>query len=131
MSLVKQQRVIKICPHRYLPEYDVSVWVDGNIRITGDLTELVGEYDLENTSLFTRIHPARNCVYDEADAIVRCGKDSARNVCRIVGRYRAEGYPLHAGMAETCVVVRRHNDRRCRLFDEAWASELLLNSHRD
>lgn len=24
-----------------------------------------------------------------------------------------------------------HNDRRCRLFDEAWVVELLLNSHRD
>jgi len=34
-------------------------------------------------------------------------------------------------MAETCVLARRHNDRRCRLFDEAWASELLLNSRRD
>ena len=31
LSNVKKQRVIKICPHRYLKEYDISIWVDGNI----------------------------------------------------------------------------------------------------
>ena len=31
LSNVKKQRIVKICPHRYLPEYDVSVWIDGNI----------------------------------------------------------------------------------------------------
>ncbi|MBP5784376.1 MAG: DUF616 domain-containing protein [Methanobrevibacter sp.] len=31
LSNVKKQRVLKICPHRYLNEYDVSIWVDGNI----------------------------------------------------------------------------------------------------
>lgn len=122
---------MKICPHRYLSEYDVSVWVDGNIRVTGDLSELAAEYDLEKTPLFTRIHPSRDCVYDEAAAVVRFGKDTAGNVGETTRRYREEGYPAHAGMAETCVVLRRHNDTRCRLFDEAWATELLRNSHRD
>ena len=27
----KRQRLIKILPHRYLPDYDISLWVDGNI----------------------------------------------------------------------------------------------------
>jgi len=33
LSNVKKQRVIKICPHRYLKEYDISIWVDGNLEI--------------------------------------------------------------------------------------------------
>lgn len=36
LSQVKKQRIVKICPHRYLPEYDLSIWVDGNIIIKGD-----------------------------------------------------------------------------------------------
>lgn len=31
LDQVKAQRVVKICPHRYLPEYGVSIWVDGNV----------------------------------------------------------------------------------------------------
>ena len=36
-SKVKQQRLIKIQPHKYLPEYEESIWIDGSIEIVGDL----------------------------------------------------------------------------------------------
>ncbi len=39
---VRRQRVVKICPHRYLgPKYDISIWVDGNVLIVGDMKKLV------------------------------------------------------------------------------------------
>lgn len=37
LSNVKKQRVIKICPHRYLREYDISIWIDGSMQVQGDL----------------------------------------------------------------------------------------------
>ena len=131
LSLVKQQRVLKICPHRYLPEYDISIWVDGNILIKGDLNKFISEYDLSKIPLYTRIHPSRNCIYDEAKAILRYHKDSPESINELVTRYKNEDYPKHIGMAETCILLRKHNDIKCRLFDEAWATELLLHSHRD
>ena len=30
LSNVKKQRMVKICPHKWLREYDLSVWVDGS-----------------------------------------------------------------------------------------------------
>ena len=131
LSNVKKQRVVKICPHRYLSEYDISIWVDGNIKILRDLNQLVEIYDLEKTPFYTRIHPKLNCVYDEGEAIIELGKDSRANVEPILERYKREGYPAHIGMTETCVILRKHNDKRCILLDNAWATELLLNSHRD
>lgn len=131
LSKVKQQRIVKICPHRYLPEYDISIWVDGNIKVKGDLNNLLSEYDLTKTHLYTRIHPSRRCVYEEAKAILGFGKDRPENINPIISRYEQEGYPRNIGMAETCVIIRAHNERDCRLFDEAWATELMLNSHRD
>jgi len=41
LSNVKRQRIVKICPHRYLSEYDISIWVDGNICIKGNLNKLL------------------------------------------------------------------------------------------
>ena len=128
---VKAQRIVKICPHRYLPEYETSVWVDGNVRITGDLNEFLKRCDFSKSPLWVRPHPSRVCVYDEADAVIRFGKEDPALVRKIAARYKAEGYPEKAGMAETCVIARTHNDVKCRLFDEAWATELLLNSRRD
>ena len=131
LDQVKAQRVVKICPHRYLPEYGISIWVDGNVRITGDLNEFLKQCDFSKSPLWVRPHPSRTCVYDEADAVIKYRKDDPAIVGKIVSRYRAEGYPEKAGMAETCVIARAHNDMKCRMFDEAWAAELLLNSRRD
>ena len=36
-SKIKQQRLLKILPHKYLSKYDISIWIDGNITIIGDM----------------------------------------------------------------------------------------------
>jgi len=131
LSAVKQQRILKICPHRYLGEYDISIWIDGNIKVKGDLNKLLSEYDLEKCPLYTRVHPSRDCVYEEAKAIIAAGKDSEDVILPITKRYEAEGYPRHIGMAETNILLRRHHDIKCVMMCDKWATELLLNSHRD
>lgn len=131
LSNVKKQRVVKICPHRYLNQYDISVWVDGNIEITGDINKFIDQYDLEKIPFYTRVHPVRDCIYDEAQTCKSLGKDSVKKIDEQVKRYESEGYPKHIGMVETCIILRKHNDPKCIEICNAWATELLLNSHRD
>lgn len=131
LSDVKKQRIVKICPHRYLKEYDVSIWVDGNIEVAGNLHQFIKQYDLSKVPFYTRVHPARNCIYDEAKACIAFSKDNKECIEKQVKKYKDEGYPKHIGMVETGVLLRRHNDMQCKFIDEAWATELLLNSHRD
>ena len=131
LSNVKKQRVVKICPHRYLSEYDISIWVDGNILIKDDLNKLLAEYDLDKVPFYTRIHPKRNCIYDEMEACWKLNKDKKETMQLQIDKYRSEGYPAHIGMAETNILLRKHNDRRCILLANLWASELLNHSHRD
>lgn len=131
LSLVKQQRVVKICPHRYLREYDTSIWVDGNISIIGDLSKFIRQYNLDRTPFYTRIHPSRHCIYAEAQACIDLGKASAEEVSSQMARYQAEGYPKDLGMVESNIMLRRHNDSDCVLLDNLWATELIKGSHRD
>lgn len=131
LSNVKQQRIVKICPHRYLSEYDVSIWVDGNFLIKNDLNKLLAQYDLDKNPLYTRIHPCRNCIYDEAQKCIEIGKDYADIIQQQVQQYKNVGYPKHIGMAETGVLIRKHNDSFCKKFGFEWATELLKHSHRD
>lgn len=46
-------------------------------------------------------------------------------------RYENEGYPRHNGLAETCIIMRKHNEYDCMLLDNTWAGELVSHSHRD
>lgn len=131
LSNVKKQRVLKICPHRFLKEYDLSVWIDGNISVVGRLDEFVQQYDFKDGTFFSRVHPSRNCIYDEAEACMRYKKDSASIIEKQIKRYREEGYPAKAGMVETCILLRLHNESECKMIDDAWAVELLNESHRD
>lgn len=131
LSNVLKQRAIKICPHRYLSEYDVSVWVDGNITIIGDLNKFISQYDLAKSSFYTRIHPTRNCIYDEAKACIAFGKDRPSIIDAQMSRYQEDGYPYNLGLAETCVLLRAHTDIHCAILGNYWMTELLGGSYRD
>lgn len=128
---VKQQRVLKACPHKYLPEYDISIWVDGNLTILCDVMKFIQGYDMSKIKLYTRKHPARTCIYKEAQAVVKFHKDIPANIKPQVDKYKGEGFPVNFGLHETCVILREHNNREVQLFDNMWASQILKYSHRD
>lgn len=131
LSNVKKQRIVKICPHRYLKEYDVSVWVDGSILVKGDIIKFINQYDLDKNFFYSRFHPSRKCIYDEAKACIRLKKDNSDKINAQIEKYRNDGYPPNIGMVETNILLRNHNDMRCILLCNRWGSELLLGSHRD
>ena len=41
---VRDSKKPKILPHRYLKDYDVSIWIDGDIKITSDITTLIYDH---------------------------------------------------------------------------------------
>lgn len=131
LPIMKQQRILKICAHRYLPEYQTSVWIDGNMQICKDIQQFISEYDLQRCPLYVRIHPSRNCIYKEAKAVVQYRKADPSIVQKQIEKYKREGYPENIGLAETGVLLRAHNDMRCKMLCNAWAEEVLMYSHRD
>lgn len=121
----------KILPHRYFPSARYSLWVDGSIAIKSRralhevLTESLGGRDL---GVFR--HRCRSCTYEEAEACIAAGKDDPELIARQAQKYRSESYPDHAGLAECCVLFRRHTERTAD-FNEAWYAQILQHSRRD
>ena len=111
--------------------YDASIWIDASFQVVGDIMKFVSQYDLEKTPLYTRVHPHRNCIYEEAKACISLKKDQKKVIEEQVKRYQAEGYPEKVGLAETGILLRNHTDRRCQLLGNLWASEILRGSCRD
>ena len=133
-SKVKQQRGVKILANRYLPEYDISVWVDGNVDTRGNVKEYLKDFDFVQYSVFIPEHPARKCIYKEKDECVRQKKIVGTDINLAneqMKRYRAENFPENYGLVQTNIMLRKHNDRYCVDLMEKWWSELKDYSHRD
>jgi len=121
-------RMVKTLPHRFLPDADVWVWVDGNVRLRRPVGKIVEQY--LDSDFVTLRHPDRDCAYVEAAFCAKHGKDSREILERQAARYRKAGLPQHWGLAETRVVIRRNTDA-IRELNEAWWAEIERGSVRD
>jgi len=67
----------KVLPHRYLQNYEYSIFIDGNMYVVGNMNELVETYLTDcNVAFFSHNKnklDARNCIYDEANLIINAG----------------------------------------------------------
>ncbi len=131
LSQVKKQRYVKINPHKVLSEYDISIWVDGNITVKGDVNDFVNKSLKDDCYVYVPKHPLRNCIYEEAKAVVSLRKDKKEIVDPQVEEYRKEGFPSNYGLLQSNVLLRVHNNEDCIKLMDAWFIELKDKSHRD
>ncbi|MCK4349583.1 MAG: DUF616 domain-containing protein [Candidatus Krumholzibacteria bacterium] len=137
----RNAREYKMLPHKYLADFETSVWMDANYLIVGDVSPLVHDRlaDAE-MAVFdhqqTRSDP-RDCVYDEYKAMVEMGnrsgvyKDDPDAMNRQIECYREEGYPRHNGLIFSAVLLRRHNEPAVVRMMERWWDEISKGSRRD
>lgn len=117
----------KIMAHAHL-ECDYSLWVDGSVTLKPDLDmAMLIEKHLSGCDLAVMRHPNRDCIYDEAECIIKLEKDDALTVQKYV---ELSDMPKHWGLFETGFVLRRHTDTM-NLFEQAWWRELVHWSRRD
>jgi len=123
------QRKVKLLPHRYLKKYNLSIWIDGNLRLMVDPDKLVSEN--QHTFFTTLAHPQRICIYEELKACEVLKKDSSNNLKRINDMLIANKYPKNNGLAQTNVLIRNHNEDGVSSLCEHWWSYVRDYSHRD
>jgi hypothetical protein len=137
----RSSRRVKILAHEYLTEHSLSIYVDGNYLIVGDICSLVKQ-QLTNCNMAMFDHNAtivdnRDCVFDEYAAIVAMGKrtghfkDDPAVMEKQIRRYRDEGYPTHNGLAFNAVLLRRHNAPDVVKTMNRWWNEIENGSRRD
>ena len=129
LSPVKRQRCLKTQPHRFLPDHEWSVYVDGNIRIKVGMWKLVNEI-CEKKDFSVPQHFQRNCIYDERVKCIQLKKDNGVESEAQIKRYKKEGFPQHYGLNETNLLIR-HNVDWVRELDDMWWNEIKNGSHRD
>ena len=132
LDIVRQCRQVKIMPHFFLPEYEYSIWVDGNVEIIGDINQLIEQYFINgDKTLYTFKHPVRDCVYEEAKECIKNGKDNEKIIRKQLALLKSEYYPKHNGLIESNVILRKtHSPDVMQLMEQWW--KLVKNySRRD
>lgn len=128
LSNAEKNRFFKMKPHLLFPNYNYSIYIDGNIQIISDLTEYI--HYVGACGLAAHMHSSRDCVYEESEAAVFAGKESKANMSKHINHLRNQKFPEHFGMLECNVLVRRHNNVCKKLMDEWW-TEFMKFSKRD
>lgn len=131
LPFVKKQRLIKILSHRFLFEYDITLWIDANIKIQHDIYDFITSFDLNACPIYTNKHPTRKCIYQESVAVVKLRKDKYENFRNQILRYKNERFPANFGLAETNLILRDNRNLKNSLLELKWAKEILQGSHRD
>lgn len=131
LDTTRKARQLKTQPHIFLDKYafDYSVWIDGNINVTGDITKLIrslGDFTLAGFK-----HYMRDCLYDEADACIQGNKDDPAIITSQINQYRSERFPPHEGLLETNVLIRKHNDPDINNLMNIWWDQIRTYSKRD
>mgnify|MGYP003310593105 CR=1 FL=1 len=123
----------KLNPHTSLPEDSRwSLWIDGNIRITDDsLYRICRELQKRDVKLAGVKHPFRDCPYEETLRCLADRRESLWKLLRLVRFLRRNNVPEHAGLMETNIIFRKHNDPTVVEFDRWWWECLVKFSNRD
>jgi hypothetical protein len=126
----KNAKLYKVLPHRFFPDYEYSLWVDGTHMPVVDARFLVHTFlRKEHIALFA--HPVRNCIYEEMEVCLRYNKEDVAVIAKLKQKYLNEKYPCYNGLATCTVVLRKHHVPKVQRAMEDWWQEIENYSMRD
>ena len=109
----------------------MSFYIDANVKLRGDPARLRAECAAEPLSFFCFRHPERDCLYAEAELVIRQDYDDERRVREQIDHYRMAGFPGHSGLIAGGALLRRHHEAEVIGLGEEWYEHVLRFSKRD
>lgn len=122
----------KLNPHKVLPEYEWTLWIDANVGITGEaFYEQVLSAEAGGTLWTGFRHPFRDDVREEVWRCYANDRISFREAVSVLRFLRSKGFPRHCGLLENNVILRRSLDGTVVRVDEMWWESYRSLSRRD
>ena len=131
ISSLKITRFVKLFPHLFFKEYELSIYLDASYIISGDLNELLLKILNPSYDLYFLQHPVRNTIFEEFLEVINSKKETNESVIRVKNRYIKENFPDNLGLTENCIIIRRNNRKNIIKLMEFWWKEIKNYSYRD
>lgn len=125
----RKAKQYKILPHKYIPEYKYSFWLDGTFKIKGSIREYIYKYIKANSPMLCVVHTERDCVYKEYMASKIIPRYPRAIMQKQVESYRDEGFPEEYGLGVMGAIFRKHNDEKIiKLMDDWWDENIKFTN---
>jgi hypothetical protein len=127
----RSQREIKLRPHKYLPEFEASLYIDSNVLLTAP-PALIFERYFPVSGLALPGHSFRQSVADEFVAVYNQGRDEPQKFVEQLDHY-VSSWPgvLDAKPFWGGIQLRDHRSEPARGVLELWLTHVLRYSRRD
>lgn len=117
-SPTEKNRYLKMHPDVLFPQYDYSVYIDGNLMLYTDPTEYINRLSKYGISFYT--HYRRCCVYEEFRAVSAKHRMTVKQVAEVKHFLLGAGMPEKYGLLECPVIARRHHQPECKKLMSEW-----------
>ena len=136
---VLRNRHPKLLPHLYFSNYEISIYIDSNFLIVGDIYELLKSLNGFKMATFDHAQSddSRDCIYKEYEAILALmkqtgqAKDNPKVMSDQIVGFELDNYPKENGLIKGGVLVRKHNDVEVIKVMEDWWKIVSTQSKRD
>lgn len=122
----KTARRLKILFHNYLQD-EVSIYIDASFIINCNLNQWMLTHFKEPITVVK--HPIRDCVYEEAETVVRNKRKGIEGISQQIESYRQE-VPPHNGLIQSGLLMRSKTPEIISLMEDWW-KEVDKHSLRD
>lgn len=130
ISPSRSSRIPKILPHLVLPaDCEYSIWHDANFQLARS-PEYIVDTLLKDHDWAVHKHPVRDCVYEEAEVLIKEKIGTTALVDADVHHMRVQGHPEHTGLWANGFIVRRHT-REVDALSERWWEIFAAGCERD
>lgn len=130
LSPRRASRLPKLLPHRYLPDHEISVYVDHSLTLIEPEIAVMAQSDLQGCDIAAYPHYKRDCVYDEIEKCLSLRKADVAQSKAFRKRLKKEAFPMHWGLLENAFLVRR-NSPLMQWINELWFREYIYGPERD
>lgn len=124
----RNNRWHKLAPHELFPDKEMSLYIDGNIRILSrDFFKLINE----DECFISAKHPQRDCLYEEAEECKVLKLEKEEIINNQLKQITEEKFPQKYGLYEANILYRKHNEEKIIKMDEEWWEFVSKQAKRD
>ena len=131
VSDIKKQRYMKIHPHKFFRNYDLSLYIDANYVIKGDLDDyLINTLNPIDHIYIPHLQFGRG-IKQAIEKAIEKKLDDSNILKEVMDRYNKSHILDKAGIVNAGLIIRKHNTKDCIELMEKWWEEVRDYSHVD
>ena len=131
VSDIKKQRYMKIHPHKFFRNYDLSLYIDANYVIKGDLDDyLINTLNPIDHIYIPHLQFGRG-IKQAIEKAIEKKLDDSNLLKEVMDRYNKLNILSKSGIVNAGLIIRKHNTKDCIKLMEKWWEEVRDYSHVD